>query len=86
MSKAATKVELEEQKSNKIGFENAPKLFSKWAYDEIKVIHSLPRLKILASLTISLPNPLKPKSSSPTLQEDIKPKSSEKPSALSLKD
>jgi hypothetical protein len=31
------KVTLEETKSSKIGFENAPKLFSKWAYDEIKV-------------------------------------------------
>lgn len=36
MSKVAQKVELEEN-SAKIGFENAPKLFSKWNYDDIKV-------------------------------------------------
>jgi hypothetical protein len=35
------KATLEETKANKVGFENAPKLFSKWAYDEIKVhMHS----------------------------------------------
>ena len=40
MSKPAVKQEkatLEEDKSTRIGFENAPKLFSKWSYDDIKV-------------------------------------------------
>lgn len=40
MSKVANKqqkVELEEDKTTKLGFENAPKLFSKWSYDDIKV-------------------------------------------------
>jgi hypothetical protein len=40
MSKVAQKVEkvtLEEDKNTKVGFENAPKLFSKWSYDDIKV-------------------------------------------------
>jgi len=40
MSKTVQKQEkatLEEEKSSKIGFENAPKLFSKWSYDDIKV-------------------------------------------------
>lgn len=43
MSKPAAKQEkatLEEDKSTKIGFENAPKLFSKWSYDDIKVLPS----------------------------------------------
>lgn len=35
------KVTLEESKGAKIGFENAPKLFSKWSYDDIKVQPSL---------------------------------------------
>ena len=40
MSTAANKQEkvtLEESKGGKGGFENAPKLFSKWQYDDIKV-------------------------------------------------
>jgi small subunit ribosomal protein S5e len=40
MSKVVQKVEkvaLEEDKNAKVGFENAPKLFSKWSYDDIKV-------------------------------------------------
>ena len=44
MSKTVAKVEkatLEETKTNKVGFENAPKLFSKWSYDDIKVALSL---------------------------------------------
>ena len=44
MSKTAPKQEkatLEESKTNKVGFENAPKLFSKWSYDDIKVPPSL---------------------------------------------
>ncbi len=43
MSKTANKPEkatLEETKANKAGFENAPKLFSKWSYDDIKVLPS----------------------------------------------
>ena len=36
MSKTAPKVELEEEKA-KVAFENVPKLFSKWAYDDIKI-------------------------------------------------
>ena len=31
------KVEIEEDKSARLGFENAPKLFSKWSYDDVKV-------------------------------------------------
>lgn len=34
------KATLEEEKGSKIGFENAPKLFSKWSYDDIKVAPS----------------------------------------------
>jgi len=41
MSKAVEKVTLKEDKTSKIGFENAPKLFSKWSYDDIKVDTSL---------------------------------------------
>jgi small subunit ribosomal protein S5e len=37
MSKAVEKVTLEEEKGGKAGFENAPKLFSKWSYDDIKI-------------------------------------------------
>lgn len=37
MSKAGQKVVLEEDKSGKKGFENAPKLFSRWGYEDIKV-------------------------------------------------
>lgn len=36
MSKGKAKVEIEDDKANK-GFENAPKLFNKWNYDDIKV-------------------------------------------------
>ena len=44
MSKPAAKQEkatLEEDKSTRIGFENAPKLFSKWSYDDVKVTYHL---------------------------------------------
>jgi len=37
MSKVVAKAELEAESSAKTGFENAPKLFSKWSYDDIKV-------------------------------------------------
>ena len=43
MSKTAPKAEkvtIEEDKNSKIGFENAPKLFSRWSYDDIKVLSS----------------------------------------------
>ena len=33
----AKKVEIVKDSSSKTGFENAPKLFSKWSYDDIKV-------------------------------------------------
>jgi hypothetical protein len=33
----AKKVEIVKDSSSKVGFENAPKLFSKWSYDDIKV-------------------------------------------------
>eukprot|EP00178_Gracilaria_changii_P009848 TRINITY_DN28637_c0_g1_i1.p1 TRINITY_DN28637_c0_g1~~TRINITY_DN28637_c0_g1_i1.p1 ORF type:complete len:105 (-),score=12.36 TRINITY_DN28637_c0_g1_i1:156-470(-) len=36
MSKAK-KVEIEEDKSTRLGFENTPKLFSKWSYDDVKI-------------------------------------------------
>ena len=36
MSKTAPKVELEEEKA-KVAFENVPKLFSKYSYDDIKI-------------------------------------------------
>lgn len=85
MSKGAhkqEKVTIEEDKASKV-FENDPKLFSKWSYDDIKVPPSTFRLKTLASSTTSLPNLLNPKSLSPTLLADIKLKSSEKPSVPS---
>lgn len=88
MSKAPQKQEkvtLEEDKISK-SFENAPKLFSKWSYDDIKVTPTSFRLKIPASSTISQPSPPKHKSSSLTPQADIKPKSSERLSAPSSKD
>ena len=81
MSKAAPKtqkVTIEEQPSSKIAFETAPKLFSKWSYDDIKVTLLSNRSKILASLTTSQPNQSKLKFSSPTLLEDIKLRNSEK--------
>jgi hypothetical protein len=92
MSKTANKVEkvekveLVENKAGKAGFENAPKLFSKWNYDDIKVNSQTFRLKIPASLIILLQNQLKHKFSSLTLLEDIKPKSSEKLFVQLLKD
>lgn len=86
MSKGKAKVEIEEDKSGRLGFENTPKLFSKWSYDEIQVTHPPLRLKIPASSITSLSSPPSLKSSSPTPQADIKPKDSEKPSAPSLKD
>lgn len=80
MSKTVPKkVELEEDKSGKLGFENAPKLFSKWSYDDIKVTNSSCRSKTLASSITSQLNPLNLKCSYPTLLADIKPKNSEKP-------
>jgi small subunit ribosomal protein S5e len=33
----AKKVEIVKDSSSKTGFENAPKLFSKWSYDDIKI-------------------------------------------------
>ena len=85
MSKGKAKVEIEDDKANK-GFENAPKLFNKWGYDDIKVPLSLPRSKIPASLTTSQSSPPSPRSSSPTPPDDTKPKDSEKHSAPSSKD
>jgi len=40
MSKVVQKTEKAtlEEAGVKVGFENAPKLFSKWSYDDIKVI------------------------------------------------
>jgi len=89
MSTAANKQEkvtLEESKSAKIGFENAPKLFSKWNYDDIKVSQSSCRSLTHASSTTSLPLPPRPKFSYPTLPADTKPKSSERLSAPSSRD
>lgn len=80
------KVTLEESKAAKIGFENAPKLFSKWGYDEIKVCLKLVRLEIPASSTTSPPPPPRLKSLCLTLPADIKAKSSEKLSAPSSSD
>lgn len=88
MSKVANKAEkvtIEEDKSTKI-FENAPKLFSKWSYDDIKVPPPTLRSRIHASSTTSLPRPSSLKSSSLTPQEDTNPKSSEKHSAPLSKD
>lgn len=89
MSKVANKqqkVELEEDKTTKLGFENAPKLFSKWSYDDIKVHSVSRRLKTPASSTISPPNQRRLKCSCLTPQADIKAKSSEKPCVRLLKD
>ena len=80
MSKGKAKVEIEDDKANK-GFENAPKLFNKWNYDDIKVNLFLFRLKIPASSTILQSSPPSLKSSFPTPLEDIKLKDSEKHSA-----
>ena len=77
------KVTIDEEQSSKITFENAPKLFSKWSYDDIKVTPISSRSKIPASLTTSQPNQSKLKSSSPTPQADTKPRNSEKHSAPS---
>lgn len=82
----AQKVEIEEEKSSKLGFENAPKLFSKWAYDEVKVLQLPRRLKIPASLIISQSRPPSPRSSCPTPPADTRPRGSEKPSAPSSRD
>ena len=89
MSKPAAKQEkatLEEDKSTRIGFENAPKLFSKWSYDDIKVKHPPHRSETPASSTTLPQHPPKLKSSSPTPPEDTRPRSSERHSAPSLKD
>ena len=88
MSKAVPKQEkvtIEEDKSTKV-FENAPKLFSKWSYDDIKVLSTTLRLKIPASSTTSLPSRSSLKSSFPTLLEDTRVKNSEKLSAPSWRD
>ena len=88
MSKVAhkqEKVTIEEDKSSK-AFENAPKLFSKWSYDDIKVPPTPRRSKTLASSTTSPPNPSRLKFLSLTLQADIKLKSSEKLFAPSSRD
>ena len=89
MSKGAVKqpkVDIEEDKAAKIGFENTPKLFSKWSYDDIKVPLITNRSKIHASSTTSPASPPNLKSSSLTLPEDIKPKNSEKLFVPSSKD
>ena len=80
------KVELEDDKAGKQGFENAPKLFSRWSYEDIKVFTPSFRLKIPASSIISQSSPPSLKSLFPTLPEDIKPKGSEKHSAPLSKD
>jgi len=72
------KVTIDEEQSSKITFENAPKLFSKWSYDDIKVFLKSYRSKTLASLTISQPSQSKLKSLFPTLLADIKQRNSEK--------
>ena len=38
MSKTKAKVEIEEDQAGRLGFENTPKLFSKWSYDDISVL------------------------------------------------
>ena len=89
MSKGAVKqpkVDIEEDKAAKIGFENTPKLFSKWSYDDIKVPLITNRSKILASSITSHASPPNLKSSSLTPPDDIKPKNSEKLYAPSSKD
>jgi hypothetical protein len=78
------KVTIDEEQSSKIAFENAPKLFSKWSYDDIKVPSSPLRSKTPALSTMSLPSPSNLKSLSPTPLEDTKLRSSEKHSAPSL--
>ena len=85
MSKGkAQKVELEEEKGAKIGFENSPKLFSKWSYDDIKVPASTPRSKTLASSTTSQPSQPKLKFSFPTPPDATNQRSSERLFAPSL--
>ena len=86
MSKPKQKVEIEEEKAGKLGFENTPKLFNKWSYDELKVRPILPRLKTPASSIISLSNLPNLRSSSPTPLADIRPRGSVKLSAPSSKD
>ena len=85
MSKGKAKVEIEDDKANK-NFENAPKLFNKWSYDDLTVHLFLSRSKTHASSTTSPSSPPSHKSTSPTPPEDIKPRSSEKHSAPSSKD
>ena len=86
MSKGKAKVEIEEDQSGRLGFENTPKLFSKWSYDEIQVTHPPLRSKIPASSITSQSSPLSLKSLFLTPPADIKPKDSEKLSAPSSKD
>ena len=80
------KVTLEESKGAKNGFENAPKLFSKWQYDDVKVTLNLVRSPIPASLTTSPPPPPRLKSLCPILLEDTKARNSEKLFALLSRD
>ena len=82
----AQKVEIEEEKSSKLGFENAPKLFSKWAYDEVKVLQLSRRLKIPASSIISQSRPPSPRSSCPTPPQIPGQEIQEKLSAPSSRD
>jgi len=86
MSKGKAKVEIEEDKSGRLGFENTPKLFSKWSYDEIQVTNLLLRSKIPASSITSQSSQPSLRSSFPTPLEDTKPRDSEKLSAPSSKD
>ena len=80
------KVTIEEEQSSKITFENAPKLFSKWSYDDIKVPHCQHRSKTPVLLTTLLPSLLKLKSLCLILLADIRQRSSEKHFAPSLSD
>ena len=68
-------------------FENPPKLFSKWEYEEVKVLNSFKqRLKIHASSITSLSSLPNQEFSFHILQEDSKPRNSEKHSVQLLKD
>ena len=85
MSKGKAKVEIEDDKANK-NFENTPKLFNKWSYDELKVKLSLSRSKTHASSTTLPSSPPSHRFTSPTPPEDIKPRGSEKHYAPLSKD
>ncbi len=79
----AQKVTLEEEQSSKIAFENAPKLFSKWSYDDIKVFPYQLRSKTPALSTTLPPSQSRLKFLYPTLLADTRPRSSERHSAPS---